>query len=470
MKKVISWFLLIAVTAALTVGITLAYLQDTDDDVNVSTIGNVHIEQTEQERVDTETGGPDAPLQDFHDGKPLYPTVTDKTFDWESGGTELWDPTKINNEIDKIITVTNTGDYNAYVRTVIAFEAGNYVWEQFKEKVHLNINETDWTWEWNEETVIIGESAFFLATATYKTPLAPGQTTAPSLLQVALDSSAENRDVERFGADYVIMAASQAIQTDGFHVPETALETGFYKVTKDKHPFSSDMLPFYIYDAADLQDFGVRGGMGILMTDITTENYALFNRPDTVLDMNGHTIYNNMYTKGNAYVIRVDYGGTLVVYGNGKFIPIQDLDRFNGWLYAFIVTGQGSQLTIEDGFFDGSHGGNIGYTAVQCQSYAKVIINGGEFIRKDCPDAGDMLYALTNGIIEINGGLFRNDGYPYYLLNISNTGRMLIRGGTFVRHNPGVTNDRGSITLAPGYKTISEVRDDGDTYYTVVPE
>ena len=59
MKKIISWLLVIAVTAALAVSGTMAYLTDTDEDVNVRTIGNVHIEQIEQERVDPETSGAD---------------------------------------------------------------------------------------------------------------------------------------------------------------------------------------------------------------------------------------------------------------------------------------------------------------------------------------------------------------------------------------------------------------------------
>ena len=468
MKKIISWLLVIAVTAVLAAGGTMAYLTDTDEDVNVRTIGNIHIEQIEQERVDPETGGSDAPLQDFHDNKPLYPAVTKEGFEWETEGSELWDPAKINNEQDKIVSLKNTGDYDAYVRTVFAFEAGGFALEQFQEKMHLNINETDWTWEWIEEPVIIGDSAFFLATATYKTPLAPDQTTSPSLKQVALDPSAENMDVERFGEDYVILVASQAIQTEGFHAPETALEGGFYKVTAEQHPFTSEMLPYYIYNQTDLQNFGTRGGLGIVMEDFEMDSYSTFNRPDTVLDMNGHTIYNNRMDR-TAYIIRVDYGGNLTITGNGKFIPIQDLDIFNGNIYMFLSTREGSVLTIDNCYVDASHGDYTGNTAVQCQSKAKVIINGGEFIRSGSPDAGDLIYCLSGGTIEINGGLFRNDGASGYLLNSSGSSPMIIRGGTFVNHNPGVSNDPSYIKVADGYKTVSEVRADGDTYYIVVP-
>lgn len=46
----------------------------------------------------------------------------------------------------------------------------------------------------------------------------------------------------------------------------------------------------------------------------------------------------------------------LTITGNGKFIPIQDLSKFNGYIATFIVTKEGSELTIENGYFDASHG------------------------------------------------------------------------------------------------------------------
>ena len=160
MKKAISWLLVIAMTAALAVGGTLAYLTDTDEDVNVMTVGQVKIDKLEYERVDVETNGDDAKVQEFHDNKPLYPAVTDKDFnytpgssyvDWEQIGKEdytspIWDPAKINNEVDKMVFVKNKGDFDAYVRTVFAFEAGKYTnLTDYLKDVHLNLNETEWT-------------------------------------------------------------------------------------------------------------------------------------------------------------------------------------------------------------------------------------------------------------------------------------------------------------------------------------
>ena len=269
MKKVIAWLLVLALTAAISIGATLAYLTDTDEDVNVMTLGNVKIDQLEYERVDDETANADAEVQEFHDNKPLYPAVTDKNFDytpgdsyvdWEQIGkdgytSEIWNPEKINNELDKMVFVKNKGTYDAYVRTIFAFEAGNYTsLDEFQKMVHLNLNDTDWTWEWAESPVVIGQSKYFVATATYNKVLEPGALTEISLSQIALDKSATNADVEAFGETYQVLVKTQAIQAAGFGTAAAALDEGFgviiinegtedapmLEVNADEIPFADD--------------------------------------------------------------------------------------------------------------------------------------------------------------------------------------------------------------------------------------
>lgn len=255
MKKVIAWLLVLALTAAVSIGATLAYLTDTDEDVNVMTVGKVKIDQLEYERIDDETKDEDATVQEFHDNKPLYPGVYEDDFDfgtddnyvnWDQIGKEdytsgIWNPDEINNEVDKMVFVKNKGDYDAYVRSVFAFEAGNYTTlEEFRNMVHLNLNDTDWTWEWVQTPVTIGESTYFVATATYNEVLAPGALTEISLSQIALDKTATNEDVEAFGETYQVLVKSQGIQADGFTDPDTALNEGFGEVTADNVPWEND--------------------------------------------------------------------------------------------------------------------------------------------------------------------------------------------------------------------------------------
>ena len=249
--------MVLALTAAVSIGATLAYLTDTDEDVNVMTLGKVKIDQLEYERVDPETENGEADVQEFHDNKPLYPAVTedgfdytpgDSSVDWEQIGkdgytSEIWDPAKINNEIDKMVFVKNKGDYDAYVRTWFAFEANGYTVDQFKELFHLNLNDTDWTWEWQDAVVAIPNEEggtettnYVIAVATYNKVLEPGKLTEISLSQIALDSIADNEDIAGFGDTYQVLVKTQAIQAQGFENPGDALEEGF----GTEHPFETD--------------------------------------------------------------------------------------------------------------------------------------------------------------------------------------------------------------------------------------
>ena len=261
MKKIIAGLLAIALTAAVSIGATLAYLTDTDEDVNVMTLGQVKIDQLEYERVDVESTDKDATVQEFHDNKPLLPAVTEKNFDykpgtsyvdWEQIGKDgytstIWDPTKINNEVDKMVFVKNKGDYDAYVRSIFAFEAGKYTTlDEFQKMVHLNLNTTDYTWEWVETPVAIpnedgsATTNYFVATATYNKVLAPSALTEISLSQIALDSTATNADVEAFGDTYQVLVKSQGIQADGFDDPFVALTDGFGAIAADNIPWEND--------------------------------------------------------------------------------------------------------------------------------------------------------------------------------------------------------------------------------------
>ena len=255
MKKIIAWLLVLSLTAAISIGATLAYLTDTDEDVNVMTLGKVKIDQLEYERIDDETANEKAEVQEFHDNKPLYPAVTGNGFDYTPGDTkvdwaqigkdgytsEIWNPENINNELDKMVFIKNKGDYDAFVRTVFAFEAGNYTTlDQFKSMVHLNLNNSDFTWVWVENPVTIGASTYFVATATYNKVLAPDALTEISLSQIALDKTATNADVEAFGETYQILVKSQGIQADGFENAADALDEGFGEITATNIPWEND--------------------------------------------------------------------------------------------------------------------------------------------------------------------------------------------------------------------------------------
>ena len=202
---------------------TIAYLQDTDSDVNVMTLGNVQIEQIEQER------GEGGKLVDFTQEKPAYPAVG--PIEWANkgvdvNGTEYPVFTEdLKNVIDKIVTVKNTGRSDAYVRTIVALEAPDY---DAKNLIHVNYNgdnevigKTAWA------PVDINNVQYVYSVFTYENALKPGAISAPSLVQLFLDSKTTNEDCALFGDTWEVLVVSQAVQTAGFDSAATALNTAF---------------------------------------------------------------------------------------------------------------------------------------------------------------------------------------------------------------------------------------------------
>ena len=164
-KLILILSLVLALTMSL--GGTLAYLTDTDADVNTMTLGNVKIEQLEYERVVDENGEwvstgetdkygytPDE-LKEFEQNKPLLPAVfQDGMIKWDdrngenkyqqswgqvgaSGSNQLFDDS-VKNVVDKFVFVKNTGKTDAYVRTIFAFELGDIAYENFYNVMEFN--------------------------------------------------------------------------------------------------------------------------------------------------------------------------------------------------------------------------------------------------------------------------------------------------------------------------------------------
>lgn len=228
MKLNRKWLMVIALVMSLTMATagTLAYLTDADKDVNTMTLGKVEIVQNEQERRE------DGTLDEFTQDKPAFPAVYDK-IEWDD------DPIEFNGEeynvfsdemenvIDKFVTVTNTGKSDAYVRTIVVMEAPEY---DPNGLIHINVNGAVPHTPWKE--VEIDGVEYVYSVFTYTEPLAPGETSAPSLMQLFLDKKTTNEDVAKFGDTWEVQVLSQAVQTQGFSDAETALNEGFGEVNE----------------------------------------------------------------------------------------------------------------------------------------------------------------------------------------------------------------------------------------------
>ena len=218
--------------------VSLAYLQDTDYDQNTMTVGNVKIEQIEQQR--DENGD----LVPFADDKKLLPAVyydnnltTNGTVTFADNNTTqaIYDTT-INNEVDKIVRVKNIGTEAAFIRTIILVENTNT--NTILEKVHFLWNNSDGQegkllMNGNDQVqVTVNTVTYSIYVCTYNTELEKGATTAPSLVQIYLDKTTDNSWYQRTGEKFDILVLSQAVQSAGFENmgAAKALDTAFGEV------------------------------------------------------------------------------------------------------------------------------------------------------------------------------------------------------------------------------------------------
>lgn len=238
--------LTIALASALAIGGTTAYLTSTSGQRNVMTVGNVDITQNEHQR--DENGG----IKEFVDGgnkliPAYYPDDNPAGYDGTVtvGGKDypIWDES-VQGEVDKIVTVTNSGSEDVYVRTIVAFEhtdpngdgdfSDGIAWD-----VHFRGNYGD-SAPWNVEfyagqqldNLLIGGKYWSLVTFTHKTAVASGATTEPSLMQVFLDKSVTSEELTAVDGEYEILVLSQAVQAQmGDLTAEQALDTAFCDMT-----------------------------------------------------------------------------------------------------------------------------------------------------------------------------------------------------------------------------------------------
>lgn len=229
MKLNRKWLLLVALVLSVAMATTgtLAYLTDDDADVNTMTLGKVSIVQNEQEWNDDKTA-----LEEFTQDKPLLPYVG--TLDWEyttaQGGDDAYRRFTMNNVVDKYVTVTNTGNTDAYVRTIIAVEMGEYeTIEEFKYNIvgtSTNAEEGatfkfPGAWVWSDEYVAqIDGQNYMIMTATHQAPVKAKETTIPSLLQLYVNKECDNKQLTMLDGNkngkLDVLVLSQAVQAAGF--------------------------------------------------------------------------------------------------------------------------------------------------------------------------------------------------------------------------------------------------------------
>ena len=157
-----------------------------------------------------------------------------------------------------------------------------------------------------------------------------------------------------------------------------------------------------------------------------------------------------------------------------KIISPDNMGNNNTNFVAVVVD---ADTTINAGENGGIDTGNNGAYALNIRKDATLTINGGTYY------GGGTAVQVQAGHLVINGGFFAVEpfegSYGYnFLLNCidsnykNGTASITVYGGTFVNFDPSDNKAEGANTnfVADGYKVVSETKDNGDIWYTVVAE
>ena len=471
-RKIISLCVIISMLAVAIIGGTMAYFTDTDEAVNVMVMGNVDIEQIEQER---DINGA---LVEFQQGKPAFPAVY-KTIEWDDDGIDvngteyLVFSDDMKNVIDKIVTVKNVGKSEAWVRTIVAIENP----EGTDELIHINYNGTGVTSSGNFNTTIDG-ARYCILVYTYNEALKPGATTVPSLMQLFLDKETKNEDGAKFGDLWDVRVISQATQKAGFADAVTALNESFGEVTADKASewFNGMEVKLDIREADDVEFLFAAGGNGVLVEDaVTVEGESRIPAgSDVAIDLNENTLNVAIINNGNVEMTNGTFESDkygIENYGTATLTNVT-VNAGSAGDYGIITQGADAETTLTDVDFTSGGGGvavvnganvtingntniavNSKSTSGRYNIYAEgagsaVTVNGGTYsFSSTLNQKRAYIYAGEGTTVYVNGGTFgKASTKSGYTAGILGTGDVIITGGTF-GFNP--TN-----WVASGYEAV----------------
>lgn len=449
---------------------TLAYLTDSDMDVNVMTLGNVDIVQNEQER--TEEGE----LDEFTQNKPLYPAVFEGSSipwapedEWVVPGDEAWKVVEDNeNVVDKFVTVTNTGKSDAYVRTIIAYE-GDETYGPEGAYIHVVHNGTNVDPDIAVElmgTVDIDGVTYTVYSYTYPEALASGETTIPSLKQLYMNKAADNDVVAQYGDTYDVLVLSQAAQLQGFADAKTALDTAFGEVNAENVQdwFANATIgtpgaegdtnnpPTVVDTATELSDALAQGGTVMLGGDVTA--VSTVSAGTTSLNLNQNTISGSLMLEDGAEltvedgaIVNTDNSASAIAVPAGATAELNNVTIESA---RHGIRAEGGDVTINGGTYKIVPDSKMTLHAVNVSDGSTVTINGGTFVgpKGTIADSGAAVNVQAGSTVIIYDGNFSGGKNN----TLACKGTLTIYGGTF--------DQDPSAYVPAGYK----VTKNGDVY------
>ena len=242
---------------------------------------------------------------------------------------------------------------------------------------------------------------------------------------------------------------------------------GFYSVQQKYSDASkADEFVLNCYDANR-----ANGTAKIIVTGGTFVN---FNPADcqaegahTNFVADGYTVVSTKQANGDVWYTVVAKDAQGKTFSDGKDHVLNEsiaVSAANG----IAVKATSGTVTIEGGTYNGGEGGN---------NVCVAAVGGTVVIKDGTGDAnsyGNSVIYSIGGDVVIEGGFFYTDykyNGKYYVLNKNNStnGTITVKGGTFVNYDPSKGDDNlGGNFVADGYKVVSETKDNGEVWYTVV--
>ena len=232
-KKVLLVGLLVVLVAAISVGLTVAYLTSTDSATNTFTVGNVDIELLES-NLHRENAGV---ANDATSDSELWSDV-DKlgtpTSEYKAGNTCYTDEQIIadaatyqkTNKLNpgqyyhKMPYVKNTGHNDAYIRIRVMFPAALDTAILNSSMYTSSALNGEFTWNYdNSGSVEVDGVAYNVYTFTRVKPLAPGEMTYWNVWgTVHMDTDVTNEELKALvpNGTFDVLVQADAIQADGF--------------------------------------------------------------------------------------------------------------------------------------------------------------------------------------------------------------------------------------------------------------
>lgn len=262
--------------------------------------------------------------------------------------------------------------------------------------------------------------------------LKPNETTDDITITATMQENAGNKYQEKSitGVTIEVVATQAPVEYDSTN--NTYDENAVYPVTS----------------ASKMKEALSNGGIVSVNTEIKTDNIG-----DTVAD-------------------RVIISQPTTLNLDAKIVSPDNMGENNTNFCALIVDANTTINASENGGIDTGTNGGYG---INVRNGANLTINGGTYY------GGGTAVQVQKGTLTINGGHFAvepfGDPYVYnFLLNCvdsaykNGTAKIIVKGGTFVNFDPSNNTAEGEGTnfVADGYKVVSETKDNGDIWYTVV--